>query len=100
MTDKIIDGINVQDCPEWYSLPDSKLYCKISNKGDFTCKSNPYCQFKQLEKLREQNKKYQETINDIKYACECECIEGITGYVVDTSIILYIISELQTKEEK
>lgn len=27
---------------------------------------------------------YKQAITDIKYACEDECIEGITGYVVDT----------------
>lgn len=54
----IIDGIDVQDCHEWYSLPDSKLYCKISNEGDFTCKSNPNCYFKQLERTKQEVKKW------------------------------------------
>lgn len=158
----IIDGIDVQDCHEWYSLPDSKLYCKISNEGDFTCKSNPNCYFKQLarakgeiekwkpqaelgsdttdrlskqleqkeqecEELKKEKAeikkylgissktimqrleelqefkdelsiseyKYKQALDDIKYACESECIEGNTGYVVDTSIILDIINDLE-----
>lgn len=41
---------------------------------------------------------YKQALEDIKNACENECIEGNTGYVVDTSIILDIINELQTKE--
>ena len=58
MTEEIIiDGIDVQDCCEWYSLPDGKLYCRINNKGDFTCKSNPDCQFKQLARAKEENEK-------------------------------------------
>lgn len=54
----IIDGIDVQDCHEWYSLPDSKLYCKISNEGDFTCKSNPNCYFKQLARAKGEIEKW------------------------------------------
>lgn len=55
---KVIDGIDVQDCHEWYSLPDSKLYCKISNEGDFTCKSNPNCYFKQLARAKGEIEKW------------------------------------------
>lgn len=58
MNKTIIDGIDVQDCHEWYSLPDSKLYCKISNEGDFSCKSNPNCYFKQLARAKGEIEKW------------------------------------------
>nr|DAP61830.1 MAG TPA: METALLOTHIONEIN 1, AMT, METAL REGULATION, TRANSLATION-REGULATION [Caudoviricetes sp.] len=45
--------------------------------------------------FRKINNKYKQAIKDIKYACESECIEGVTGYVVDTSIILDIINNLE-----
>lgn len=59
-------------------------WCDMYNMKDKEC-------FNALLKLG----KYQQAINNIKYACESECIEGITGYVVDTSIILDIINELE-----
>ena len=39
--------------------------------------------------------KCQKAISDIKYACENEFIDGNAGYVVDTSIILNIINEME-----
>lgn len=50
-------------------------------------------EFKDELKISEYN--YQQALDDIKYACESECIEGTTGYVVDTYIILNIINDLE-----
>ena len=84
MTDKqiIIDGIDVRDCCEWYSLPDGKLYCRINNKGKFTCKSNPDCQFKQFARAKEENKKLKSQIT----SQDCEIYD--------------LKSELQAKEQE
>lgn len=64
-------------------------WCDMYNIKDKEC-------FNALLKLG----KYQQAINNIKNACENECIEGNTGYVVDTSIILEIINELQERGNK
>lgn len=92
MTDKqIIDGIDVRDCCEWYSLPDGKLYCRINNKGDFTCKSNPDCQFKQLARAKQENKKLEKIINK---SAERFCNDYLETFKENERLK----SELQAKE--
>lgn len=95
MTDKqiiIIDGIDVRDCCEWYSLPDGKLYCRINNKGDFTCKSNPDCQFKQLARAKQENKKLEKIINN--KSAERFCNDYLETFKENERLK----SELQAKE--
>ena len=41
---------------------------------------------------------YKQALDDIKNVCENECIEGNTGYVVDTYIILHIINNVEDGE--
>ena len=93
MTDKqiIIDGIDVRDCCEWYSLPDGKLYCRINNKGDFTCKSNSDCQFKQLARAKQENKKLEKIINK---SAERFCNDYLETFKENERLK----SELQAKE--
>ena len=52
----------------------------------------------QVKAWVEQANTYKQTLDEIKYACESECIEGITGYVIDTSIILDIINKAKDGE--
>ena len=99
MTDKqiIIDGIDVRDCCEWYSLPDGKLYCRINNKGNFTCKSNPNCRFKQFARAKEENEKLKSQITsqdceiyDLKSQLQVkkqECEKLKEGYSELTDIV-------------
>ena len=96
----IIDGVDVQNCCEWYSLPDGKLYCRINNKGDFTCKSNPDCQFKQLARASEEIEKLKVQIENEKQALQID-IDNLNQACLDLNQENDdLLNKLKSKEQE
>lgn len=84
-----------QECEELKERVKTKCF-DPKNKNNRCISYNRISQDYEIDLIR--LNKYKQALNDIKYACQSECIEGNTGYVVDTSIILDIINDLEKEK--
>lgn len=70
MNEIIIDGVNVAECPDF-----DRYFSKITNQyldkcnADIDspyCEGNPNCYYKQLQRLKTENEKYKQALEEVR----------------------------------
>lgn len=93
----IVDGVDVSGC-EFYTA-NIKYNCKLDTVGGdntcFICSNNPNCYYKQLQRLKQENKKLEDSNKNLKLTLETYQMPEVVKVLTD-----WKTGELDLQEHK